>query len=98
MNNIDLKKLAFTGIGYGLVGALFDDRNLVIPLMSSIGVCMSFIDDIKYKVNLMDPAIGIAMGGFIGQCLSNPSENYTSYGFALIGGLMGLCKSYLDNS
>jgi len=99
--DIRLGRIALTTVGYGIVGAFFDDATVIAPLTAAIGFSASLYDELKQKgMNLVWPAAGIFVGGLIGSLFDADSNQYVphilSYGGATLGGALGFYKSYIS--
>jgi len=61
--DIRLGRIALTTVGYGIVGSLFEDFEVIAPLTASIGFGASLYDELKQEgMNLTWPAGGIFVG------------------------------------
>lgn len=99
--DIRLGRIAITTLGYGFVGAFFVNDTVIAPLTASLGLGASLYDEFKQKgMNLVWPAAGILVGGFIGSLFDIDQNQYApyilSYGGATLGGALGFYKSYIS--
>ncbi|MEK6845447.1 MAG: hypothetical protein AABY26_01705 [Nanoarchaeota archaeon] len=99
--DIRLGRIALTTLGYGFVGAMFDDAHVVAPLTAAIGLSASVYDEVKKRgMDLFWPGMGMLVGGLIGTAFDADSNKYFphifSYGGAALGGALGFYKSYLN--
>jgi hypothetical protein len=99
--DIRLGRIALTTLGYGVVGAFFDDATVIAPLTAAVGLGASMYDEFKQNgMNLVRPAAGIFVGGLLGSLFDiNANEyvpNILSYGGAALGGGLGFYKSYIS--
>lgn len=99
---IDLGRIGYTTLGYGILGALYPNPEIVAPLASMIGLGASTYDELKDKnINLATPAIGAFTGGLIGYLLNSPElaqqlPHITLYAGSLIGGGLSVYKSFKE--
>jgi len=101
--DIRLGRIALTTIGYGLIGALFDDAIVIAPMTAAVGLGLSLYDEIKQTgMKLRYPAAGIFFGGIIGSLFDlNQNEyvpNILAYGGAVLGGVLGIYKSFINRN
>ena len=97
---MNLERIAWTTLGYGIAGSLFEQGFIIAPLAAGIGLAASIYDETKQKgLNLATPAISAIVGGLIGSLFdvdsSHSIPHITSYAGAVIGGLLGSYNSYL---
>jgi hypothetical protein len=102
MNNekLNLERIAWTTLGYGVAGSFFSPSLIIAPLMAGIGFVASAYDETKQKnLDLSLPAVGAVVGGLIGSLFAMDSNHYIlhilSYTGGVAGGLLGSYKSYL---
>ena len=95
--SLDLGRIALTTIGYGMVGSLFNNPDIVAPITASIGFSWSLYDEYKHEgMNLFAPAVGIVLGGVVGEQfnINVKLENVLAYTGATIGGALVLYNSW----
>ena len=98
--DMDLGRIALTTLGYGLVGSLAPDPDIIVPLSATIGLAASTYDEIKVKnLDLSTPAIAATIGGFVGSIFDVPELNeylphLTTYVGILVGGALGTYNSF----
>ncbi len=99
--DIKLGRIALTTLGYGVVGALFDDATVIAPITAAMGLGLSLYDELKHTgMNLVWPALGIFTGGLLGSAF-NADKNehlshFLSYSGATFGAGLGIYKSYIS--
>lgn len=99
-NDLNLGRIAWTTIGYGLAGSFAPNPNIFIPASAAIGCAASIYDEVKEKgLDLYTPAMAALVGGFVGALFDDPNLNeyvshFTTYTGVLIGGALGTYNSY----
>lgn len=99
---IDLERISYTTIGYGLVGTLYPNPEITAPIAGLIGCAASVYDEVKdKKLNLTTPAISTIVGGVIGYLFDSPElveqiPHISIYTGSLIGGALGSYKSFKE--
>ncbi len=108
-NGMDLMRIAYTTIGYGYLGLISPNPNIITPVSASVGCILSIIDEtnkskIKFakdnfkKFDLFKPAFGMIVGGYIGSQImgydaAESMKDLYTYIGASIGGILGFYDS-----